>query len=108
MKSTGNSELDAVLASHRRAQAKRFAVLQWVVEVSYHDTEEAARAAMKKVPVKRRAGIVDRETGETWARKAYFRPVMNTLRHQERTAPERFRHAGMLGKLLKLPRKSRP
>ncbi len=111
MNTTGNAELDAVLRRYRRTQQKRamrFAVLEWVLKVSYHDTEEAARAAVTRVTLKRRAGVVDRQTGETWARKAEYRSVMNTLRHQERTAPERFRRAGVLGQLLRLPRKWRP
>ncbi len=120
MKSSGNRELDAILRRHRRRQkpakttkqkrakrtkqkrverAERFAALQWVLRVDYYETEEAARAAMARVPWKRRAGIVDRKTGETWAGKPNYRPVMDALRHKELTAPERFRRVGVLGKL---------
>ena len=59
-----NPELERVLQIHKR-QPKRFAVLQWVAHVEFYETEDEARGAMAKVPVKRRAAIVDRETGET-------------------------------------------
>ena len=82
MKSTGNSELDAVIRRDRARKlkrAKRFAVVRWVMEVDYYTTEEAARRNMARLPGKRRAGIVDRQTGETWSSKADYRLVMATI-----------------------------
>ncbi len=104
MKSTGNSELDAVLARYRRKkqkQAKRFAVLRCVIKVDYYDTLKQALNDMSLVPSKRRTGLVDRQTGETWCAATNYQLVKDTLEHKEFTEPdEAFRRAGVLRKLL--------
>ncbi len=100
--SGGNRELEGVLRflrKRREKTAKRFAVLRWAVKVDYYDSEESARRVLACAPVARRLGLVDRETGETWSTRETYRLVLDTLRHQELTAPERFRRVGVPGRL---------
>ncbi len=94
-----NPELAAVLRMHETRQkerAKRWAVVRWVTEVEYHESEEKARDVLARMPVSRRAGLVDRETGDTWTSKLSFPAVMAAIR-KEKTAPEHFRRKGKLG-----------
>ncbi len=108
--SSGNPELNAVLRLHRAHQKKRtkpYAGVFWILAVDYHNSEDEARETLAAMPVGRRAAIVDRTTGATWASAANFRPVMDLLRHQENTAPEQFHRQGALGKLEKGPLRRR-
>ncbi len=84
------------LRNQRKDRAPRFAVLRWVVRVAYFDTEKEARRAARQVPVDRRAGLVDRETGYTWCREGDYEQVKHTLRREEFTAGRRFRRIGRL------------
>ncbi len=100
--SGGNRELEGVLRflrERREERAKRFAVLRWTVKVDYYDSEDTARRVLACAPISHRLGWVDRETGETRSRRQDYRLVIDTLRHQELTAPKQFRRVGTLGKL---------
>ncbi len=99
MKSTGNPDLDAVLRMREALEtdkAKRWAVVRWVPQVEFYETRDKARGVLARMPVGRRAGLVDRETGDTWSSRPNFNSVMAALR-KERKAPERFRRVGRLG-----------
>lgn len=94
-----NPELQAVLRMHEARQkerAKRWAVVRWVTQVEYHETAEKARDVLARMPVGRRAGLVDCETGDTWVNRKQYNAVMAALR-REKKAPERFRRVGQLG-----------
>ncbi len=96
MTSTGNSDLDWLHRMHQKHKAKRWAVVRWVTEVDYYDSQEQARDVLARMPVGRRAGLVDRQTGDTWSSKPCYPPVMAALR-KARKAPEHFRRIGKLG-----------
>ncbi len=99
MKPTGNRDLDAVLRMRDAAEkerAKRWAVVRWVTQVDHYETQDKARDVLARMPVGRRAGLVDRETGDTWSSRPNFNSVMAALR-KERQVPERFRRVGRLG-----------
>ncbi len=99
MEPTGNPDLDAVLRMREaveKERAKRWAVVRWVPQVELYETRDKARDVLARMPVGRRAGLVDRETGDTWSSRPNFNSVMAALR-KERKAPERFRRVGRLG-----------
>lgn len=99
MKSTGNVELDAVLQlreAERAQRAKSWVAVRWVPQVTYFPTKEAARKALARMPVARRAGLVHCATGETWVNRKNYGAVMAAVR-REGNAPERFRRVGHLG-----------
>ncbi len=94
-----NPELAAVLKmqeARQKERAKRWAVVRWVTQVEYHGSEDQARDVLARMPVGRRAGLVDRESGDTWASKPSFPAVMAAIR-KAKTAPEHFRRKGKLG-----------
>ncbi len=103
MKTTGNRELDHVLARHEarlrregeQETAGRFAVLRWVTEVDYYATEAAACEALDQLPGISRVGLVDRTTGETWATTVKFRFVKEAL-EGAREAPENLERVDLL------------
>jgi len=99
MNPTGNEDLDVVLRlleARKQARAERWVVARWVIRLEYYETKERAREVLARLPVSRRAGLVDRETGDTRASKPSYRAVMAALR-MEGKAPERFRRQGKLG-----------
>ncbi len=94
-----NPDLAAVLRmreARQKEHAKRWAVVVWSPEVKFYESEDLARDALARTPAKRRAGLVDRETGHTWASKLSFPAVMGVLKRLK-AAPERFRRMGVLG-----------
>lgn len=96
-----NPELAVVLQMHearKKERSRRWAVVVWSPEVTFYETEQEARDALARTPVMRRAGLVDRKTGHTWASRPSFASVMGALRRLK-AAPERFRRMGVLGKL---------
>ena len=61
---------------HQEHKLKRWAVVRWVTEVDYYDSQEKARDVLARMPVGNRAGLVDRRTGDTWSSKPCF-PACN-------------------------------
>lgn len=108
MQSSGNTELDAVIRmlpadraraqkKQRRKKPKRWAVVRWVPTVELFQSRRAAQNYLDRVVVSRWAGLVDCETGKTWADKRDYRTVITAVRRQTDNAPERFeRVAGVL------------
>ncbi len=106
--STGNADLDWVLRMQERSRderKKRWAVVRWVPRVAYYETEEKAREVLARMPVARRAGLVDCETGDTRVNSKNYAAVMAAVR-REKPAPERFRRVGQLGPIK--PKRKKP
>ncbi len=58
MEPTGNQDLDAVLRMREtveKERAKRWAVVRWVTQVDYYETQDKARDVLARMPVGRRA-----------------------------------------------------
>ena len=107
MKPTGNPDLDAVLRMREADETERvlrWAVVRWVTQVDLYETRNKAREVLARMPVGRRAGLVDRETGDTWSSRPNLNSVMAAIR-KERKTPERFRRVGRLGPIK--PRRKR-
>ncbi len=108
MKPTGNKDLDAVLRMREadtKERSKRYAVLRWVLAVDFYETQDKARDVLARMPVGRRGGLVDRETGDTWVNRKNFNSVMACLR-KKRAAPKHFRRVGQLGPIK--PKRGKP
>ncbi len=99
MRSTGNPDLDTVLRmreAEKEKRANRYAAVRWVPRVAYFETEEQARHVLARMPVGRRAGLVDCETGDTWVNRKNYPAVMAAVRRNE-TKPGHFHRVGRLG-----------
>lgn len=109
MKPRENRELAAIVAQieeDERRKARRFAVLTWTLTVSYAENEVCARRQLAKVSPLRRGGIVDRETGSTWASRKTYQYVMWALCKLPGIAPVRFKRVGNIC-ALRLKKRSR-
>ncbi|MCP5111888.1 MAG: hypothetical protein GY953_13750 [bacterium] len=91
--------------AEKEERAKRYAAVRWVPRVAYFETEEQARDVLARMPVGRRAGLVDCETGDTRVNSKNYAAVMAAVR-REKPAPERFRRVGQLGPIK--PKRKKP
>jgi hypothetical protein len=66
-----NRELEDLLAYLRERRTPRvggrFAVIRWAIKVESYDNRMAAAEAFRRLPPSRRVGLLDRQTGDTWA-----------------------------------------
>lgn len=72
----------------------RYAVLRWRLEVEYYSTSEAAERRISKLPPIERAGVVDRELGNTRCSAKAFASIVSRLARDGRS--ENLRHVGPL------------
>jgi hypothetical protein len=98
---TRNEELEAVLRlieeDRQQIEGRPFAVLTWHLRLEFCETKHQARRCLLKVPITRRAGVVHRDSGETWAKKSDYRAVIGALRKRG-TAPKRFKLVGSINR----------